>query len=106
MGERQGACHTTLQPRGSKRSARGFIPQRRPPDRTPHNGTFERKELERFAEFDAYDDVSDEGQKVIGTTWVLTEKVKHGETCVKARLVVRGDQEETDDIQTDSPTVR
>ena len=29
-----------------------------------------------------------------------------GETIVKARLVVRGDQENTENIQTDSPTVR
>ena len=28
------------------------------------------------------------------------------ETIVKARLVVRGDQEDTSDVQTDSPTVR
>ena len=32
--------------------------------------------------------------------------MKAGETIVKARLVVRGDQEDTSDVQTDSPTVR
>ena len=37
---------------------------------------------------------------------MLTEKVKEGNTIVKARLTVRGDLEMTDDIQTDSPTVR
>ena len=63
-------------------------------------------ELERFDEFDAYEEIPDEGQKLLGTTWVLTEKVKAGEDIVKARLVVRGDQEIKDDIETDSPTVR
>jgi hypothetical protein len=42
----------------------------------------------------------------LGTNWVLTEKVKMGITRVKARSCARGDQENTDDVQTDSPTVR
>ena len=37
---------------------------------------------------------------------MLTEKVKEGNTIVKARLTVRGDLEMTDDIQTDSPIIR
>ena len=45
------------------------------------------------------------GQETLATSWVLVEKVKAGETIVKARLVVRGDQEDTSDVQTDSPTV-
>ena len=63
-------------------------------------------ELERFDEYDAYEVVKDEGQKTLGTNWVITEKVKEGQTFFKARLTFRGDQEATDDIQTDSPTVR
>ena len=63
-------------------------------------------ELERFDEFDAYEEVADEGQKTLGTSWVLTEKIKAGKNIVKARLCVRGDQEDTENIQTDSPTIR
>ena len=64
-------------------------------------------ELSRFDEFNAYEEVPDEGQECLGTNWVLTEKVKDGKTMVKARLCVRGDQEENaDEVQRDSPTVR
>ena len=63
-------------------------------------------ELDRFDEFDAYEEVEYKGQETLATSWVLVEKVKAGETIVKARLVVRGDQEDTSDVQTDSPTVR
>ena len=65
-----------------------------------------RTELEKFDEFDVYDEVIDEGQKTIGCRWVLTEKFKEGKKCVKARLCVRGDLEDTQEIRTDSPTVR
>ena len=54
-----------------------------------------------------YEEVEDKGQTTVGTNWVLTEKVKDGKTITKARLTIRGDQEEeTELIQTDSPTVR
>ena len=62
--------------------------------------------MDSFDLFDVYEEVADEGQKTLGTAWVLTEKVKENETIVKARLCVRGDQEETGDVRTDSPTVR
>ena len=65
-----------------------------------------RIELDKFDEFDVYDEVVDEGQKTIGCRWVLTEKFKEGKKCVKARLCVRGDLEDTQEIRTDSPTVR
>ena len=52
-----------------------------------------RKELEKFDEFDVYDEVVDEGQKTLGCRWVLTEKFKDGVKCIKARLCVRGDME-------------
>ena len=65
------------------------------------------EELSRFDEFDVYEEVEDEGQITLGTNWVLTEKIKDGKTITKARLTIRGDQEdETEQIQTDSPTVR
>ena len=65
-----------------------------------------RKELEKFDEFDVYDEVIDEGQKTLGCRWVLTEKFKDGKKCIKARLCVRGDMEDAQDVRTDSPTVR
>ena len=63
-------------------------------------------ELEKFDLFDAYEEVTDKGQKTLGTNWVIVEKIKDSETTVKARLTIRGDQEETEGIRTDSPTVR
>ena len=62
-------------------------------------------ELEKFDEFDVYEEVPDNGQKVLGCRWVLTEKFNDGMKCVKARLCIRGDLEDTSDIRTDSPTV-
>ena len=46
------------------------------------------------------------GQKLLGTHWVLVEKCKDRTAMVKARLTVRGDQEETETLRKDSPTVR
>ena len=56
--------------------------------------------------FDVYDEVSDNGQPRTGTNWVLTEKSIDGDTAVKARLTVRGDQEDKSTVRKDSPTVR
>ena len=64
------------------------------------------KELKCWDNFDVYDEIVNEGQPKIGTNWVLTEKVINGVSGVKARLTVRGDQEETNDLRKDSPTVR
>ena len=64
------------------------------------------KELTSWDTFDVYREVADEGQPRIGTNWVLTEKVINGEPGVKARLTVRGDQEEKSSVRKDSPTVR
>ena len=49
--------------------------------------------------------MKDEGQPTLGLNWVLVEKVIEGTSGVKARLTVRGDQEDTTDLRTDSPTV-
>ena len=64
------------------------------------------EELEKFVEFDVYEEVLYTGQKLLGTHWVMVEKCKDGVAMVKARLTVRGDQEDTDEIRKDSPTVR
>ena len=49
--------------------------------------------------------MEDTGQPAITTRWVLTEKSVEGVRMVKARLVVRGYEEEASNIRTDSPTV-
>ena len=64
------------------------------------------EELEKFDENDVYEEVEDEGQKRIGTNWVIQEKVVEGTLKTKARLTARGDQEDDTEIRTDSPTVR
>ena len=63
-------------------------------------------ELEMFDKYDVYEEVEDEGQARLGTMWLLTEKIKAGKTVVKARLNIRGDNEDTSKMRKDSPTVR
>ena len=62
------------------------------------------KELESWDEFGVYEEVCNEGQETIGTSWMLVEKVINGKLGVKARLCIRGDQEKSKH-RTDSPTV-
>ena len=57
-------------------------------------------ELDRWKEFDAFEEVSIGDHHVITTRWVVTEK---DDGRVKSRLVVRGFEEETVP-QSDSPT--
>ena len=64
------------------------------------------KELVAWDEYGVYQEVKDIGQPRIGTNWVLTEKMIKGVHGVKARLTVRGDQEDTANVRKDSPTVR
>ena len=62
-------------------------------------------ELDRWKQYNVFNEVSDNGQEVISTRWVFTQKSQDGETKVKARLVARGFEEDTTDIRTDSPTI-
>ena len=64
------------------------------------------KEFKAWDDFQVYQEVKDVGQPRIGTNWVLTEKIINGEHGVKARLTVRGDQEDTSNVRKDSPTIR
>ena len=64
------------------------------------------EELQKFLDFEVYSECIDEGQPRLGTNWVLTEKVTDEGTKVKARLTVRGDQEDSDQFRKDSPTIR
>lgn len=61
-------------------------------------------ELENWKKFAVYDEVPYSGQKLMSTRWVITEREIEGIRNVKARLVVRGFEEETD-VKSDSPTV-
>ena len=47
--------------------------------------------------------MEDEGQQVLSVRWVITEKLKDGQPIIKARLVVRGFEEDLLE-RTDSPT--
>ena len=42
------------------------------------------------------------GQKTVNTHWVITEKVKDGETICKAKLVAKGDEEELKFMEMDA----
>ncbi len=57
-------------------------------------------ELEKLKEFETYDEVTDEGQEYITTTWVLTRK----DGQARARLTARGFQE-LENFPKDSPTL-
>ena len=55
-------------------------------------------------EEDVYEEIPDEGQERISTTWVITDKVKDNQIITKARLVARGYEESKSSIRSDSPT--
>ena len=57
-------------------------------------------EMDKWQEYDVYDEVENVGQKLISTRWVLS--VKDGKT--KARLVARGFEDNEFERRTDSPT--
>ena len=61
-------------------------------------------ELENWKQFGVSDEIPYSGQKLMSTRWVITEKETEGVGNVKARLVVRGFEEECD-VKSDSPTV-
>ena len=61
------------------------------------------QELQNWDRFGVYEEVPDDGQPRINTSWVLVRKAAG---VVKARLCIRGDQEPNKEaIRTDSPTV-
>ena len=62
------------------------------------------KELNSLIKNDVFDEVDYKGQYTISTRWVFSEKEKEGKPTIKARLVARGFEEDSDDIRTDSPT--
>ena len=75
------------------------------------HGTQEVKEtkiakINNLMDYDIFEEVIDKGQETLGSRWVVTAKEKHDglKQKTKARLVVRGYQEEIKP-QSDSPTV-
>ena len=62
------------------------------------------KELLSWQEHNVYTEVANEGQTTISTRWVCTTKDTENGKTYKARLVVRGFEEDTSEIRKDSPT--
>ena len=62
------------------------------------------KQLNKWKDFDVYEEVEDCGQERIQGGWVDVYKEFEGKTIVKSRFVARGYMENSD-IQSDSPTV-
>ena len=48
--------------------------------------------------------VENKEQRYISVRWVITEKIINGVLVIKARLVVRGYEENTENMQKDAPT--
>ena len=61
-------------------------------------------ELKSWKENDVYTEIADEGQECISTRWVCQWKDKDGQKIPKARLVLRGFEEEDKEIDKASPT--
>ena len=57
-------------------------------------------ELNRWKQNDVYEQTDYENQKLISIKWVLSKKMKDGETITKARLVARDFQEQKNDTST------
>ena len=65
----------------------------------------QKKQLKNWIIDNVYEEVEDSGRKVISVHWVITQKFKDSEMRYKARLAVRGFEEENlKDIRKDSPT--
>ena len=57
-------------------------------------------EMNKWREYDVYEEVEDVGQHAISTRWVFTSK----DGITKARLVARGFEDSETNLRTDSPT--
>ena len=61
-------------------------------------------ELENWSKFGVYEEIPKDNQRLMSTHWVVTEKMTENGRITKARLVVRGFEEESN-VKSDSPTV-
>ena len=71
---------------------------------SPRFDTAKREELQKWKNMNAYEEVPNTGQSCITSRFVCTEKLKGDKLILKARLVLRGFEENTTQIKTDSPT--
>jgi hypothetical protein len=62
------------------------------------------KELESWRSNNVYMEVDKGLQKALSCRWIVTKKTKEGKEICKARLVVRGFEEEPCEFRTDAPT--
>ena len=62
---------------------------------TPEVKDAKMTEVNNLLDYDVFEEVKDEGQEIIGSRWVVTEKEKHDgqKQKTKARLVAHGFQE-------------
>ena len=61
-------------------------------------------ELENWSKFGVYEEIPKDNQRLMSTRWVVTEKMTENGRITKARLVVRGFEEESN-VKSDSPAV-
>ena len=62
------------------------------------------QEIEKWKQFQTFEEVPNNGQYAISTRWVCTRKIRGGQVTYKARLVARGFEEDSQGLKTDSPT--
>ena len=62
------------------------------------------RELQNWTNNEVFQEVEDGGQQAISVRWIVKEKIKEGKTVTKARLVARGFEEETLELNKNSPT--
>ena len=62
------------------------------------------KEMDSWQEQEVFEEVTEANQVRLSTTWVITTKMRDDNIQTKARLVVRGYEEDDKDIRSDSPT--
>ena len=62
------------------------------------------KEIGNLERHNVFQIVPYQNQATVSSRWILSEKVKNGEKCTKARLVARGFEEDSSELIKDSPT--
>ena len=61
-------------------------------------------EIDNWLANEVFEEVEECNQQVISLRWVITEKLSNEKKVIKARLVARGFEEDTQDLRKDSPT--
>ena len=63
-----------------------------------------KQEMGKWRQMDTYTEEDYNGQPLISSRWICTEKIKGGQLVCKARLVLRGFEEDSSSLQKNSPT--